>query len=308
MNPSDPATSTGASIADALMTSLPEEGDILVQTAFGELEVPAEDKSSDELIINEEFYEPQETAIVSSLLTEGCVMIDVGANIGYFTLLAAEQCGNSGSVLAFEPDSRNREYLLKNVLNGSHENVEIHSEAVSSTEGSRPLYISGTNYGRHSFAAANVPNRVARAFVSTTTLDVAAKDISLSCELVIKMDVEGAEGDVLRGAKETLSRPAVSVWLELWPAGLESNGTDALELLEWLELFDFHVAAYDDVALIPMSLSTVREMVRNKQREIFYLLLTRSRATLERACHAAQQAPPMEVHSPRLNTDSLSTD
>ena len=305
MNESDSAKSAELDRTEAALASIPAVGDVLVHTAFGELEVPAADKSSDELILNEELYEPQETAIVSSLLSDGSVMIDVGANIGYFTLLAAEECGPSGSVIAFEPDDVNRGYLVANAESGEHDNIEIHSEAVSSREGARALYLSATNFGRHSFAAANVPNRAARAFVPTTTLDAAAADIPESSELVIKIDVEGAEGEVLRGGSKTLARRAVSVWLEFWPAGLESNGTDALQLLDWLDSYKFHTAVYDDLALVPMTLKSVREMVQKKHRQVFYLLLTRSKLTLDRACQAARQAPPMEVHSPRLNTESL---
>ena len=95
-------------------------------------------------------WEPFETSLVLASLSPGAVFVDVGANIGYFTVLAADRVGDSGAVFAFEPDPENFSLLQANLkLNGVRRQVEAVRAALSEEEGEGGLYLSEDNLGDH---------------------------------------------------------------------------------------------------------------------------------------------------------------
>jgi FkbM family methyltransferase len=221
-------------------------------------------------------------------------VLDVGANVGYFSLLAARHIGPSGVVHAFEPEPVNFRVLRQNVTASGHDNIEIWACALSDRSGTQALYLSRSNLGRHSFSFSNVPATGAAVDVPTRTLDEFAADlIDDGPPILVKIDVEGAEGRVLRGAGGLLARDAVTVWFELWPEGLDNSGEYPEQLLRWLEGYGFHAAVYDDVALTPVLLESVRRHLRRNWRDIRYLLLDRSPERIVAAAEAVSAVEPL---------------
>src|SRR5437764_1145672 len=94
-------------------------------------------------------YEPAITMLLASDLTEGDVFVDVGAHIGYFTILAAGLVGSTGKVLAFEPEPTNYEQLLRHIKLNDLSNVVVFNWAVGDHPGVVDLYVNRDNDGGH---------------------------------------------------------------------------------------------------------------------------------------------------------------
>jgi len=132
----------------------------------------------------------------------GCVL-DVGAQIGLFTLRAARRVGTQGRVIALEPEASNHALLLRNVALNRLRNVTVLRKAASSASGVRTLFLSPVNPGIHSLSLRVGDLGVE---VETLTLDRVAKEAGLRELDLLKVDVEGEELEVLKGAAELLPR------------------------------------------------------------------------------------------------------
>lgn len=150
-------------------------------------------------------WEQSERALVARLLPDCGALIDVGANNGFYSLLA-DHLGKPA--LAVEPDIGNLIILRRNVANAD---VEIHAVALSDREAMTTLYGDGD---MASFDARwQGVGKHFRQTVKTVTLDALLRDRWLGERLLIKVDVEGAEALVLAGAGETLARHPRPYWL-----------------------------------------------------------------------------------------------
>jgi FkbM family methyltransferase len=159
--------------------------------------------------------------------------IDVGANIGYFTGLMSKLAGPGGKVLAIEPEPRNLQILEQNVAANRLTNVEIQRCALGASEGSAMLGLyKSANRGRHSIVDSDAKPRIE---VPVRTLDAIASECKGNAKSwsLAKIDVEGYEGFVIEGAKETLSRIETLI-MEFSPALLKKAGVDPASTLRTL--------------------------------------------------------------------------
>jgi FkbM family methyltransferase len=183
-------------------------------------------------------YETAESEYIDVHLKPESVFIDVGANIGYYTALAMNKTRGSGSVIALEPDPECYGYLQKTVaLNGGGKHVRCYEVAAGRENTSGTLYISRDNRGDNRLydsnsASGSVP-------ITIKTLDQIVKDAPLVIDerpVFIKIDVQGAEGEVIAGAQHLLSDATeLTMMMEFWPDGLRQMGTRPQALLESLE-------------------------------------------------------------------------
>jgi FkbM family methyltransferase len=147
-------------------------------------------------------YGQAEIALFAKLVSPGHVVLDVGAHAGYFTLLASRAVGSSGKVIAFEPLPVNLAYLRSHRFVNRLSNVQIAPVAVGGSDGEMSLDLrSGTGRGR--LSTTNTPGDCR---VRVVALDSMLARNELPRVDVIKMDVEGAECEALRGAFTLLSR------------------------------------------------------------------------------------------------------
>jgi FkbM family methyltransferase len=176
-------------------------------------------------------YEPVETEIVRSEVGEGDTALDIGANVGYYTLLLARLTGESGNVFAFEPHVGNFTILERNVTRNRLANVTMVNAAVGETTGSATLYLSRTNPGDHHLF--DVTGDLSFETEKTT---VVALDDYLDADVkvdFVKMDIQGAEPAALAGMERVLTRQRrVNMLCEFWPSGMQRAGFDAGEFLD----------------------------------------------------------------------------
>ena len=126
-------------------------------------------------------------------------MYDIGANVGFYTLLAAKLAGPAGHVYAFEPAPRNFDFLRRHVTMNAISNVTLMQAAICSEAG-QAMFDLGKSFetGRLS--------RNGEVMVRVETIDQLVFEHSMPPPHVIKIDVEGHEAEVLGGARETLKR------------------------------------------------------------------------------------------------------
>lgn len=161
-------------------------------------------------------WEPELSRLIKRCLTKDSFFIDVGANIGYFTCLAAHSIGvqGSGSVFAFEPNSHLRSILEKNVaINWSSARVRIFSSAVSESGGEAVLYVPRSKGVNGSLAKLPRGGDFWEERVSKVMLDDVVK--LENQDVLLKIDIEGFELAALRGASSLLDmNPKASIVME----------------------------------------------------------------------------------------------
>jgi FkbM family methyltransferase len=155
------------------------------------------------VLLFEAVYEPELTRFLVKILSPGMVLVDVGANLGYYTLLGGRQIGPRGQVHAFEPAPAQFRHLTTNVRMNRLTNVLLNECAVTDRVGETDLFLSrGWNQGTHSLRV--TPNSGGSSKVKCTSLDAYVAEAGIGRIDVIKMDVEGGELLVCRGAGDTL--------------------------------------------------------------------------------------------------------
>ena len=160
-------------------------------------------------------YEPDSVLTLTSILKKGDTFLDIGASFGQYALLASKIVGDTGRVVAFEPDPVSFSWLADNVRRNRLTNVVIEPIALGEQNGTLDLYIgSPQNLGTTSFRQQyNFSGRRVR--VPVCSLDEYCEAHGVTCVNAIKLDVEGAELLVLRGASNVLAmRPTFIVEFE----------------------------------------------------------------------------------------------
>ena len=159
-------------------------------------------------------YEPHVSQLIGNILQPGDIFYDIGANAGYFTLVAAQKVGSSGFVFAFDPVTLNSEVIKKQIaLNDLGSFCKVEALAISNHEGKAPFVIPSRNANAHlvDIAAPNVQADGEIIEVKLTTLDQFV--LNHPHPTLIKMDIEGAEVAALEGANQLLSGPEAPVML-----------------------------------------------------------------------------------------------
>jgi FkbM family methyltransferase len=177
-------------------------------------------------------YEPHVVAAIRRLLKPGMVFVDVGASIGYLSLVAAHEVGKEGKVICFEPDLYNCKLLYLSAKANGFANVEIYPFAIADTS-RNVIFDSMQGNGVISDFDVNLESTPMRFVVRAMSLDQVLRDEE-SIHL-LKMDVEGAEYMVLRGAANMLKQHRPVIISEFSPAGLRNvSGVSGEEFLRLL--------------------------------------------------------------------------
>jgi len=175
-------------------------------------------------------FEKEEVDLFRKSLRPGMTVIDIGANIGLYTIIAAKRVGPTGKVFSFEPAQEICLRLKKNIEHNQFKNVTVNQVALDNTPGARTLYLDKDNKGHNSFSNDNSAYK--ELTVTTETLDQSLQKYDSPVVDIIKMDIEGAEPLAFEGMQETLKRsPNVVIFTEIFPDAIKRLGKDPLVFL-----------------------------------------------------------------------------
>lgn len=180
-----------------------------------------------EIIRADQAWWTVESYLFRELLRPGMSVVDIGAHVGYLSLLAASIVGPSGHVVAVEPEPQNCALLRRNLEVNRVESVEVVEGAAWSHGGNLPLARAEGNSGDHRTGASAPPGREivqVQAFALDDVLD-SARPVDL-----VKLDTQGTEHVALEGMRLTIARDRPTIISEFWPTGIREAGDDPVEV------------------------------------------------------------------------------
>ena len=209
-----------------------------------------------------EDHEPELQALMRQMSLQGGVCLDVGANIGFHTVLMSQLVGPSDKVVAFEPEARNFRLLDLNLrLNGAT-NVTALRTAVGDRTGTCRLALNPKNYGDNRVADSGSMPWESRE-VPLTTVDEALADLPDGAVKFIKIDVQGYEWHVLQGMKATLDRNREAiVAIEIFPGALRQAGSSPGELMRSLRELGLSGWEFSRHRILPIPEPWVYDLMR----------------------------------------------
>lgn len=206
-------------------------------------------------------YEKYQTELFRKIVKKGMVVVDIGASIGYYTLIAAELVGENGKVFAFEPEPENYALLVRNIEANGYKNVLPVQKAVSNKVETTRLFLSPDgNTGWHRIYDSQ--DGWDSIEIETVTLDEFFKDKEGRID-VIKMDVEGAEMAVLQGMSHILKgNDNLKIFTEFMPMLLEKFGSSPEGYLSQLIKHGFKLYGIDEQKeqIRPFDMDSLRQM------------------------------------------------
>lgn len=182
-------------------------------------------------------HEPILTRLLPSLIQKGSTILDIGANIGYYTLLFSRWVGHEGLVVAVEPEPNNFSLLTLNLhLNGVH-NVCLRQVAIGDHHGIATLYIS--DYSNWCSLRAQNRGKAQGIEVPLTTIDSIREELSRPISL-IRMDIEGYEVHAIEGGIQTLQKDKPYLIVEVHPIQI-GNSNEVRSFLNRLASLGYEV-------------------------------------------------------------------
>ena len=174
------------------------------------------------------FVEAGNIQSLRSYVKPGEVVIDIGANVGFFTKRFARWVSDGGFVIAVEPETSNFRRLQRNLdKSGTAAVVRTVQGVAAEQGGTLKLAVNPIHPGDHKIAAEGID-------VTAFTIDELVRKEPATRVCLMKIDVQGAEERVLRGAQETIQRDHPAIFVELDDVGLRQMGSSAERVVTWL--------------------------------------------------------------------------
>ncbi len=211
-------------------------------------------------------YEPHTVVFLRRWLRKGDVAIDIGMNLGHFSTLAAEIVGREGKVVAFEPNPNLCRQVSEHLQSHGLHQVEIKNLAMGPRNGATKLLVPPDTGG--SFIS-DITDRSHDGPMAVFEVDMLTGDDALSQvpgdRFVVKIDVEGAEFEVLSGMRDTLASRVAAGQIEITPEWLGSEKLNAIAAL--LKQAGFHTfLATTRSKLCPVDIATI-----SSQADIWFI-------------------------------------
>jgi len=219
-------------------------------------------------------YGPEVSAFLVRALRPGDVFVDVGAHIGYFSMMAANLVGPSGAVFSVEPEPGNFDRLKRHAIENGFQQIEAFNLAFAAEASETTFHLNADNDGGHALwnpglHPFNLRTRTAPQLirVRTATLDT-FKAIGQRPARVIKLNTEGAEHQILRGASRLLGqRRTPFVVCDVNTFGLEQMGSSQLSFRAYLAKFGYSTFALDPEGSRPRLVPPDRLIAANAAEE-----------------------------------------
>ena len=203
-------------------------------------------------------YEPFELELFEGAVGPGATVLDIGANIGFYSLLASRATGDSGTVHAFEADPRNVGHIRANARANSCTNVTVIDAAVAAEPGVQSFNMAIKPTHSSLFLSMEDASVVTEVEVQTVTVDDVVGGRGRVD--VVKMDIEGGEAAALRGMTATLqASPDLTMFMEFEPPALEAAGESPDELMRVLTSTFADISVIDERRrrLVPLGEATL---------------------------------------------------
>ena len=214
-------------VLQAVRQGLCGSGQTTVLSRFGfRVQVDLEDRMGQFLYAVGQYERPT-SLLIRSLLDTGSTFLDIGANLGYFTLLAAKHVGPGGRVIAFEPLPSAHSRLRQNVSLNEFNNCQLHRVALSNRRGTAPFFKGPEHHSGLSSL------RPLESFHGVSSIKVERLDDVVSASTavdLVKIDVEGAEVKVIQGMQNLLAAQRPELIVEVTEEFLESFSHDVGDL------------------------------------------------------------------------------
>ena len=207
-------------------------------------------------------WEPFETEVIRRLCRRGDFVLDIGGNIGWYSVVVSKVIGTTGRIVAFEPDPDNFALLSRNVARCTDApRIQLRQQAIGESAGTVKLFLSDINRGDHRIFDDGTDRMAIE--VPLASLDSILSNESRLPDLV-KSDTQGSEARIIRGARGLLSSGWRPVFvLEFWPFGLSGSGDDSFAL--WQELFELGYQTFEVTEarprLFPLSAERMKTLI-----------------------------------------------
>lgn len=192
----------------------------------------AEDFQISKSIFQNRYYSYDILLFLNYFSSFSKVFIDIGSNIGYFTLMIGSHHYKDLKLIAIEPDPINFSFLKKNV-EFNNLNVDLHQVAISDVNGTSDFYINKSNFGAHSLMNYNKEfNKSIK--VKTQRLDDLFENYNFQEPILIKIDIEGFEFKAMKSAENLLKKDCIII-SEFTPQSYTKIGQDPKEYLSFMK-------------------------------------------------------------------------
>ena len=220
------------------------------------------------------WQDSSEISLMKLHIRKGNVVLDIGANIGFYTTFFSMLVGVNGKVHAFEPDTVNFKYLHKETKEKT--NVSINPQAVNSTTSiiklyrSKELNVDHRTYQPEKYESVQEIHAVSiDDYLNSVSTEFSAVDF-------IKMDIQGFEMEAMKGMENTIrSNPRLKILSEFWPYGLKKSGYGAIAFFQLIESFSFDMYLIRGKKLELLTKESVVDMVDLEEAKYFNVFLKR---------------------------------
>ena len=182
-------------------------------------------------------YEGQATLIFHNHVKKNDVVLDIGANEGYYTVRGSRLVGKKGKVFAFEPELKNSQILKDNLASAGCNNVRTFNEACLDQDTYKKFYLNPKNTGDHKLFNDGVND-------NWTTVKCIILDNYFAKQRIdfIKIDTQGSEVRVLKGLEKTIGRNKhIKMLIDYFPIAIRAMGHKSIDLLKLLTKYEFHI-------------------------------------------------------------------
>lgn len=223
-------------------------------------------------VMNKVFKKKQDAFEISLLQTHikpGDVVIDIGANIGFYSELISTLVGKTGRVHSFEPDIINFKHLKNRTK--KIENVSVYNKAVAEKNHIIKIY---TSKILNTYHRTYKPDD----FDQEIDIEAVALDNNLKEHVVdfIKIDIQGFEMNAMNGMTNLLKSPDLKILSAFWPYGLKKAGSNILEYFLFLKQYNFHVYLIEHHSLIPLSEAKVKAYMNLPEKEYMNIFASKT--------------------------------
>jgi FkbM family methyltransferase len=233
-------------IYNKIFRSMYREGDATAEYKGVKLTLPTKDTAIVPSILGG-YFESLELDLFAKAAERSTTVLDIGANIGLFSCVAGKALQSGGAIYAFEPIAENAKYFRQNLLNNHLTNVELIESAVGQEVGELSIFVSRESIATHSASSRHSQGNESIS-VPMTSVDAFVASRGIGHVDVIKIDVEGYDGYVLKGAVETIKNYQPTIFIEYDPVCLKECGFEPADFADLLFTTYHYCLKLDEVS------------------------------------------------------------